>query len=117
MPFLIITFVFLLIVLFIVEPLLKGRRRIASRVESSLLIAEKERIYSLLKDLDSDLQSSKISEEDYNLLRSQYMNQTIKIMKEIEDLPKRKRTHNLTHDEKIDQLIQQERMRKKKTKK
>lgn len=79
----------------------------------SRLYAEKERIYSLIKDLESDLQSSKISEEDYNSLRNQYMSQAVEILKEIEDLPEKKRMRSHSLDEKVNQLIEQERGRKK----
>lgn len=105
MPLLLFSLIFLLVVLFIAEPLLKGRRKVAPSEETSHLLADKERVYSILKELDADLQTGKISQEDFNRLRTQYMNQAIQLLKKIDDLPKRERSLPLSLEEKMDQLV------------
>jgi hypothetical protein len=117
MPIILFSLIFILVLIFIAEPLIRGKQKISASREPSQLLEEKGRIYSLLMELDEDFQSGKLSEEDYNRLRNQYLEQAISIVKKIEEAPKARREEISSVEKKMDQLIKKEKKRRKKKKK
>jgi hypothetical protein len=68
-------------------------------------------------ELDEDYQSGKISEEDFNRLRNQYLEQASNSLKRIEKIPKDRKENISSVENKMDQLIKKERKRRRKKRK
>jgi hypothetical protein len=54
--------------------------------EAHDLVAQKETLLAALKDLEDDLETAKISEEDYGPLKNQLTAETIEIMKKLDSV-------------------------------
>lgn len=74
------------VVIFIGYPLMEGRRRTAGRGNhrAGELEARKEAIYAQIKDIDFDYATGKLSDEDYQELRTRYKQDAVSILKEID---------------------------------
>ncbi|MDZ7266847.1 MAG: zinc ribbon domain-containing protein [candidate division KSB1 bacterium] len=75
--------------LFIGYPLLqKSPRQLSFGVnhQAEDLQARKEEIYAAIRDIDFDFRMGKLSAEDHALLREQYRNEAINIMKQLDTL-------------------------------
>jgi rubrerythrin len=90
-----ITFVALLLTVltfaFIVYPFLKQRPRSVEPFEDDKLQelhSERDTTYSMLKELEFDLQSGVLTEEDYRDLEARYKGKAISILKNIDNLEK-----------------------------
>lgn len=57
-------------------------------VELDVLLQEKERIYTVLADLDFDHASGKISDEDYQKMREEFVEEGVLILDKIENFKK-----------------------------
>lgn len=76
---------------FIVYPLLKQRVRSVDSVEdekSQELHTKRDTTYSMLKELEFDLQSGILTEEDYQDLEARYKRKAISILRDIDDVGK-----------------------------
>lgn len=81
-------------VAFVAAPLFFGARRPArvaageglASVELEELLAEKETVYAAIQELDFDLKSGKLSEEDHHGLRQRYEERAAVLLKAIDDL-------------------------------
>ncbi len=86
----------LVLAAFVVQPLLSrqsgagrsGRRRTASilRLHADLL-AERNRIYAEIRDLDFDYKTNKLTDEDYTAQRHALFAQGVDVLKRLDDLP------------------------------
>ncbi len=56
------------------------------------LLAQKDIVYTTLKDIDFDLKMGKLSEEDWRELKLRYEKEAIKILEKIDEVSK-KRAH------------------------
>lgn len=57
-------------------------------VELDVLLQEKERVYTVLADLDFDHASGKISDEDYQKMREEFVEEGVLILDKIENFKK-----------------------------
>ena len=76
---------------FIVYPFFKQRLRSVDSVEDENLQGlyfKRDTTYSMLKELEFDLQSGALIEEDYRDLESRYKKKAVSILKDIDDLKK-----------------------------
>ena len=76
---------------FIAYPLLKQRVRSVDSVEdekSQELHTKRDTTYSMLKELEFDLQSGILTEEDYQDLEARYKRKAISILRDIDDVRK-----------------------------
>jgi len=76
---------------FIAYPLLKQRVRSVDSVEdekSQELHTKRDTTYSMLKELEFDLQSGILTEEDYQDLEARYKRKAISILRDIDDVGK-----------------------------
>ncbi len=76
---------------FIVYPLLKRRLRSVAAVGDERLQelhSRRDTTYSMLKELEFDLQSGILTEEDYKALEARYKGKAISILKNIDGLEK-----------------------------
>ncbi len=74
---------------FVVYPLLRKRRRSAGpAVDAKLgeLLSKRDTTYSMLKELEFDLQSGILSKEDYQELEARYKSKAISVLKGIDGL-------------------------------
>lgn len=77
--------------LFVLDPLLrsgKGNGRFDTNTDNMLaqLNLKKENAYEAIRELEFDLSMKKLSEEDFETLKAQYMHNALKCMKAIDDL-------------------------------
>ncbi len=75
----------------VLRPLLRGQvpggtHERAERVHLQDLLVAKEATYTALREIEFDHLTHKLSEEDYQALRSQYRAQAIQLLKEIDVL-------------------------------
>ncbi len=76
---------------FVTYPLFKQRLRSVDAVENERLrelSSNRDTAYSMLKELEFDLQSGILSEEDYRDLEARYKRKAISILRDIDDLEK-----------------------------
>ncbi len=76
---------------FITYPLFKQRSRSVDAVEDDKfreLSSSRDTTYSMLKELEFDLQSGILSEEDYHDLEARYKRKAISILKELDNREK-----------------------------
>jgi len=76
---------------FIVYPLFKQRSRSVDLVKDEKLQelhSKRDTTYSMLKELEFDLQSGYLTEEDYQDLETRYKTKAISILRDIDDLEK-----------------------------
>jgi zinc-ribbon domain len=80
--------VFLLVAAFVGWPFLQTANRLAAgdRTRSALL-AERERLLSVLRELDFDYSLGKIPEEDYPLQRAELIQRGAEVMRKLDELP------------------------------
>ncbi len=70
---------------YIAQPLLvKSRTGVAGDSEGDLLIAERDRIYTAIRDLDMDFQTGKLVEADYRSMRETYTARGVEILKQLD---------------------------------
>lgn len=77
--------------LFVLDPLLRSSRKnegFAANTDNMLaqLNLKKENAYEAIRELEFDLSMKKLSEEDFETLKAQYMHDALKCMKTIDDL-------------------------------
>lgn len=77
--------------LFVLNPLLRSGRenaRFDTNTDNMLaqLNLKKENAYEAIRELEFDLRMKKLSEEDFETLKAQYMHDALKCMKAIDDL-------------------------------
>jgi hypothetical protein len=56
----------------------------------SHLLVQKDVAYATLKDLDFDFKTGKLSEEDYQELKTRYRNEALNILEKIDNISKKK---------------------------
>lgn len=77
--------------LFVLNPLLRsgrGNARFDTNTDNMLaqLNLKKENAYEAIRELEFDLSMKKLSEDDFETLKAQYMNDALKCMKAIDNL-------------------------------
>ncbi len=77
----------IIIAAYIVQPLLvRSRASDAADPERDRLIAERNRLYDAIRDLDMDVQTGKVLEQDYRALRERYTARGVEILKQLDAL-------------------------------
>ena len=74
---------------FITYPLLRQSLRIADSVEDEKLqelYSKRDTAYSMLKELEFDLQSGILTEEDYRDLETRYKRKAVSVLRDIDNL-------------------------------
>jgi len=75
--------------LYVAYPLLQKRQQkvsFASNHRAEEFEARKAEIYAAIKDIDFDFQMGKLSQEDYEQLRSQYKAEAVGLLKHIDQM-------------------------------
>ncbi|HEX9653523.1 MAG TPA: zinc ribbon domain-containing protein [bacterium] len=74
---------------FVVSPIMQSRRENLmkdSNHKANDLIDRKEAIYAAIKDIEFDYQMGKLSEEDFQMLRQQYKDEAVGLLKKIDQI-------------------------------
>jgi competence protein ComGC len=80
--------VIILIVLFVAEPLTSRQRiKVQDSQALSTLLAERDRVLNILKELDFDASLDKIPAETYSIQRASLVQQGAEILRKIDQLP------------------------------
>ena len=89
----IIVFIVLLVILLVVSTLYSFRKQKSSKIRmdiasesEELLNSKRMLLMSLLKDIEKQHRSKKISDDTYHKLREHYKRQTVETMKKLEDI-------------------------------
>ncbi len=72
------------------------------------LVREKEELYRAIADLDFEYSSGKISEKDYQGLRSEYKSKAIAIVKELKGISGLKKEEIAPHEKELRERLEQE---------
>jgi ribosomal protein L32 len=77
-----------IVVAYIMQPLVIKTRVKAAAPESprDKLLAERDTLYTTIRDLDLDFQTGKLVEADYRVMRDKYTAQGVEILKELDAL-------------------------------
>jgi hypothetical protein len=54
------------------------------------LVARRDALYALIRELDTDHQTGKINDQDYQIQRQRYVNEAAAILKQLDTLPEEK---------------------------
>ena len=97
----------------IISPLLKSDQLNSSLISDSderlkQLTSEKEGAYATIKELEFDLEMGKLSTEDYETLKGQYMLEALDCMKEIDALQSNESRKESLTEKDIEDEIEQE---------
>jgi hypothetical protein len=68
---------------FVTRPLFKGQVNPAPVLQNPLA-AQRDAIYALIRELDSDYAEGKFNDEDYAAQRERYVNQGVEILKQLD---------------------------------
>jgi hypothetical protein len=68
---------------FVARPLFKGQERLVFAPQNSLA-AQRDAIYALIRELDSDYAEGKFNDEDYAAQRERYVSQGVEILKQLD---------------------------------
>jgi len=107
----IVLFIFLLTGLLVLRPILVGSedQDNAGTAEYDSLLAEKERLYAAIEDLDLNFELKKVSQEEHGQARQELLNQAAAVLKELDAHPSnspRKAKHDLlSKDDKLEKMI------------
>ena len=75
------------VIAYVAQPLLVRARRLASEDSlSDKLLAERDSIYTAIRDLDFDFQTGKLLEADYRVMRDKYAARGVEILRELDAL-------------------------------
>jgi len=112
----IVLFLFLLTGMLVMRPFLVGagsdHSEGAARYDS--LLAEKERLFTSIEELDLSLELEKISPEEHAHSREAYLRQAARILRDLDDHPLSEKLKNLTdgsflEDEELERMIAERR--------
>ena len=110
---LIVLFIFILSGVIILRPFIDqrgvGSTTTSGRYDS--LLAEKERLYTIIEELDQSLELGKISSEDHSRSRADLLNQAAVVLAELDKLggkkkPSRKAVSSPKSDDELEKMIQ-----------
>ena len=108
-------FIFILAGILVLRPFLvqDSRKKTGLGIYDSLL-AEKERLYASIEDLDLDLELDKISPEVHAQSREDLLVEAARVLKELDDYQrktgkKRSKPEVVTDDQKLDRMIAERR--------
>jgi len=102
----------LIVVIFIAIPLLKQQEQSAqsfSNKQRERALAYYERVLTNIRDLDDDLATEKIHQDEYEIERARWMERGVALLKMLDELDK---THHIVakedaNDAEIDEAIEQ----------
>ena len=110
--FLIVLFIFILSGVILIRPFIdqEGADSPATSGRSDVLLAEKERLYSIIEELDGSLELGKISSEDHSRSRAVLLNQAARILEELDKIGEKKSSEEpdslLRSDDELEKMIQ-----------
>lgn len=87
-----------LIVAYIARPLFDRQSFAAGQPVSKVpvvnhraqLVARRDALYALIRELDTDYQTGKINDQDYQIQRQRYVNEAAGVLKQLDTLPEEK---------------------------
>ncbi len=71
---------------FVARPLFKGQANLVPAPQNPLA-AQRDAIYALIRELDSDYAEGKFNDEDYAAQRERYVSQGVEILQQLDALP------------------------------
>ena len=109
---LIVLFLFILSGFFVLRPFFaetENERRAGTTLRDSL-VAERERLFHAIEELDLEFELEKISSEEYTRNRDILLAEAAKVLKELDDLPKSrggksKKTAAVQADDELEKMI------------
>jgi hypothetical protein len=112
--FLIVLFIFILSGVFVLRPFFdrNGSGSTATAGRYDALLAEKERLYSIIEDLDQSLDLGKISSQDHSRSRAELLNQAAWVLAELDKIGGKKKkasgktASSLKTDDELEKMIQ-----------
>ena len=111
--FLIVALIFILSGVIILRPLFdpKVSRSAAASGRYDALLAEKERLYSIIEELDQSLDLGKISAQDHSTSRAELLNQAAKVLAELDKIRGKKKVSQKPKaspmaDDELEEMIQ-----------
>lgn len=112
----IVIFIFLLAGLVVIRPILEDApgQSYGTSGQADSLLAERERLYAAIEELDLNLELQKISEEEYAQARQELLIQAAAVVEKLEKLPssarKKKKSGRVNAgDDELDRLIAERR--------
>ena len=112
----VVLFIFLLAGVLVVRPFLEddSKKTLSAAGRYDSLLAERERLYRAIEDLDLDFELQKISEDEHDRGRKELLSEAALVLQKIEDHPRHSKqrkqiNHAVSTDDDLERLIAERR--------